>query len=54
MYVLINANYLKDRLSRTFKDYQESLFLNKDLTFVFFGKPIEDTLGKLVDKKQVN
>ncbi len=47
------ANYLKNTSSQSFKDYQESLLLNKELTFVFFDQRIEDIVGKVVDKKQV-
>jgi hypothetical protein len=47
------ANYLKDRLSQSFKDYQESLLLNENLSFVFFDQRIEDIVGKVIDKNQV-
>ena len=47
------ANYLKDRLSQNFKDYQESLLLNENLSFVFFDQRIEDIVGKVIDKNQV-
>ena len=50
---LINANYLKDRLSQNFKNYQESLLLNENLSFVFFDQRIEDIVGKVIDKNQV-
>jgi hypothetical protein len=51
---MIEANYLKDRLSQSFMDYQLSLLLNKELLFVFYDQPVEDIVGKVVDKKQVN
>ena len=47
------SNYLKDRLSQNFKNYKESLLLNKDLSFVFFDQRIEDIVGKVIDKNQV-
>ena len=34
------AIYLKERLNKTLKDYQESLLLNNELTFGFFDHPI--------------
>ena len=48
------VNCLKKRLSKTLKDYKESLLLNKEHSFVCFGHPIEDIFGKMFDKKQVN
>ena len=48
------ATFLKDRLSKTLKDYQESLFLNNELSFGYFKLPIVDIVGKMFDKKQVN
>ncbi len=46
--------YLKNRLSQTLKDYKESLLLNKQLSFIFFDHSIEDIVGKMLDKNQVN
>jgi hypothetical protein len=48
------AIYLKERLNKTLKDYQESLLLNNELTFGFFDQPIEEIVGKMFDKNQVN
>ena len=48
------ANYLKDRMNRILKDFRESLLLNKELSFIFFDRPIEQIVGIVVDKKQVN
>jgi hypothetical protein len=46
--------YLKNRLSQTLKDYKESLLLNNQLSFIFFDHSIEDIVGKMLDKNQVN
>ena len=48
------VNCLKKRLSKTLKDYKESLLLNKEHSFVCFYQPIEDIVGKMFDKNQVN
>ena len=48
------ATHLKNRLSETLEDYQESLMLNNTLSFVFCDKPIEDIFGKMFGKNQVN
>ena len=48
------AIYLKERLNKTLKDYQESLLSNNELTFGFFDQPIEEIVGKMFDKNQVN
>ena len=48
------AVYLKKKLSKTLKDYQESLLINDELSFGFVDKPIEDIVGKMLDKNQVN
>ena len=47
------AIHLKDRLSETLKNYQESLLLNNKLSFGFFEQPIEDIVGKMFEN-QVN
>ena len=48
------AIYLRDRFSETLKDYQESLFLKNELSFGFLDISVEDIVGKMFDKKQVN
>ena len=48
------ATHLKNRLDETLKDYQESLMLNNELSFGFFDQPIEDIVGKMFGKNQVN
>ena len=48
------AVYLKKKLSKTLKDYQESLLINDELSFGFVDKPIEDIVGKMLDKNHVN
>ena len=50
----IGSIYLKSRLSKTLKDYRESLLLNREHSFVCFYQPIEDIVGKMFDKNQVN
>ena len=48
------ATHLKNRLSETLKNYQESLMLNNKLSFGFLDQPIEDIVGKMFGKNQVN
>jgi len=48
------AIHLKDRLSETLNEYQESLLLKNELSFGFLDQPVEDIVGKMFDKKQVN
>jgi hypothetical protein len=48
------AIHLKERLCETLKDFQESLLLNNELSFGFLDQPIEDIVGKIFAKKQVN
>ena len=48
------AIHLKDRLGETLKDYQEFLLLKNELLFGFLDQPVEDIVGKMFDKKQVN
>jgi len=48
------AIHLKDRLGETLKDYQESLLLKNELLFGFLDQPVEDIVGKMFAKKQVN
>ena len=48
------AIYIGDRLSEALKDYQESLLIKNELSFGFFDQPVEDIVGKMFDKKQVN
>jgi hypothetical protein len=48
------VNCLKKRLSQTLKDYRESLLLNKEHSFICFDHSIEDIVGKMLDKNQVN
>ena len=47
------AIHLKDRLSETLKNYQESLMLNNQLSFGFFDQPIEDIVGKMFDDENL-
>jgi hypothetical protein len=44
---------LLDRLSQMLGEYTDALLLHKDLLFIFFDRPIEVVVGKVVDKKQV-
>ena len=46
--------YLKSRLSQTLKDYKESILPNNQLSFRCFYQPIEDIVGKMFDRNEVN
>ena len=50
----INANYLMEKFCLMHEEYNKSLLQHKDFIFIFCDCPIEDIVGKLVDKKQVN
>ena len=50
----INANYLMEKFCLMHEEYNKSLLQYKDFIFIFCDRPIEDIVGKLVDKKQVN
>ena len=44
---------LENKLSQMLAEFKNSLLLNKDYLFVFFDRPLEDVLGKLIDKNNV-
>jgi hypothetical protein len=48
------AIHLKDRLSETHKNYQESLLFKNELSFGFLDQLIESIVEKMFAKKQVN
>jgi len=55
---LSNENYqmeedLENKLSQMLAEFKNSLLLNKDYQFVFFDRPLEDVLGKVIDKNKV-
>ena len=50
----MNANYLMEKFCFMHEEYNKSLLEHKDFIFIFYDRPIEDIVGKLVDKKQVN
>ena len=50
----MNANYLMEKFCLMHEEYNKSLLQHKDFIFIFCDCPIEDIVGKLVDKKQVN
>jgi len=50
----MNANYLMEKFCFMHEEHNKSLLQHKDFIFIFCDCPIEDIVGKLVDKKQVN
>jgi hypothetical protein len=46
----MKANYLLEKLRLMHEEYKEALLEHKELLFVFFDRPVEDIVGKLVDK----
>ncbi len=50
----MNANYLMEKFCLMHEEYNKSLLQYKDFILLFYDRPIEDIVGKLVDKKQVN
>ena len=48
-----DAEDLEKRLGQLLAEYKNSLLLNKDYLFVFFDHPLEDVLGKVIDKNTV-
>ena len=48
-----SAEDLENKLSQMLAEFKNSLLLNKDYLFVFFDRPLEDVLGKLIDKNNV-
>ena len=53
MEITKNAVDLENKLSQMLAEFKNSLLLNKDYQFVFFDRPLEDVLGKLIDKNNV-
>ena len=49
----MNANYLLEKFRIMHEEYKEELLVRKELLFVFFDRPIENIVGKVVDKKRV-
>ena len=49
----MNANYLLEKFRLMHEEYKEALLERKELLFVFFDRPVEDIVGKVVDKKRV-
>ena len=50
----MNANYLLEKFRLMHEEYKEALLERKELLFVFFDRPVEDIVGKVVDKRKVN
>jgi hypothetical protein len=48
-----SAEDLENKLNQMLAEFKKSLLLNKDYLFVFFDRPLEDVLGKLIDKNNV-
>jgi hypothetical protein len=53
MEITKNAEDLENKLSQMLAEFKNSLLLNKDYQFVFFDRPLEDVLGKVIDKNKV-
>ena len=49
----MNANYLLEKFRIMHEEYKEALLVRKKLLFVFCDRPIENIVGKVVDKKMV-
>ena len=49
----MNANYLLEKFRIVHEEYKQELLVRKELLFVFFDRPVEDIVGKVVDKKRV-
>jgi hypothetical protein len=47
------AECLSHNLNLMLKEYQDSLRLNKEHLFIFFDRPMEYVVGKIIDKKSV-
>jgi chromosome segregation ATPase len=50
----MNANYLLEKFRIMHEKYKEALLVRKELLFVFFDRPVEDIVGKVIDKRRVN
>ena len=49
----MNANYLLEKFRIVHEEYKQELLVRKELLFVFFDRPVEDIVGKVVDKRRV-
>ena len=49
----MNANYLLEKFRLMHEEYKEALLVRKKLLFVFCDRPIENIVGKVVDKRRV-
>ena len=49
----MNANYLLEKFRIMHEEYKQELLVRKELLFVFFDRPIENIVGKVVDKRRV-
>ena len=49
----MNAKYLLEKFCLMHEEYKEALLVRKELLFVFFDRPIENIVGKVVDKRRV-
>jgi len=50
----MKTNFLLEKFRLIHEEYKESLLERKELLFVFFDRPVEDIVGKVVDKRRVN
>ena len=49
----MNANYLMEKFCFMYEEYKKSLLQHKDFVFIFYDRPIEDIVGKVIDEKKV-
>ena len=49
----MNANYLMEKFCFMHEEYKKSLLQHKDFVFIFYDRPIEDIVGKVIDEKKV-
>ena len=50
----MNTDYLMEKLCLMHEEYKKSLLHHKDFVFIFYDRPIEDIVGKVIDEKKVN
>ena len=50
----MNTKHIMEKFRLMHEEYKEALLERKELLFVFFDRPVEDIVGKVVDKRRVN
>ncbi len=48
------AFFLKGEIIKMLDEYKDALLLKKEFLFIFYERPMENVVGKLIDKKQVH